>query len=236
MPCGPWCAASLDKRKPTLQYKIILTGATGYVGEGVLLECLAHPAIEQVLLVTRKPYDGQHPKIRQCVVPDFLELDGIAGELSGYDACFYCAGVSSVGLSEAEYSRITLDTTIQFASRLAGLNPQMTFCYVSGRNVSGRAEKSMWARVKWKTENALMELGFRQVYNFRAGFMKPTPGQQNVQTAYKLLAPLYPLWRVLFPAQVSTLRDVALAMIHSVLRGYPRPALEVTDIKSLARV
>src|SRR5271168_2968449 len=159
--------------------RVIITGATGFVGEGVLFECLEHPAIEQVLLVSRKPYGLAHPKVRECIVPDFLDLDAVTGQLTGYDACFYCAGISSRGMSEANYSRITYDTTMHFAQKLAGLNPQMTFCHVSG-SLTDSSEKGrvMWARVKGKTENALMRLPFKKVYNFRPGFMRPTPGQQ----------------------------------------------------------
>jgi len=135
--------------------RVILTGATGMVGEGVLLECQQHPAVEEVLVVTRKPYGGKHPKLKECIVPDFLDLDRFTSQLTGYDACFYCAGVSSRGMSEAEYTHITYDTTIYFAHKLAALNPQMIFNYVSG-SLTDSSEKGslMWARVKGKTENA----------------------------------------------------------------------------------
>jgi uncharacterized protein YbjT (DUF2867 family) len=216
--------------------KVIITGATGMVGEGVLLECLEHPAIEQVLIVNRKPYGAKHPKLKECVIPDFLDLDGFASELAGYDACFYCAGVSSAGMSESEYSHITYDITIHFAQTLASLNPQMVFVYVSG-SLTDSSEKGriMWARVKGKTENALMKCGFRNVYNFRPGFMKPTPGQKNIKSYYKAIGWLYPLLRVVLPNQVSTLRDVGLAMINSLLKGYPKQVLEIRDINALAK-
>ncbi len=131
------------------------------VGEGVLLECLRHPAIERVLIVNRRPYGEQHPKLTECIVPDFLELDGFSTQLTGYDACFYCAGVSSRGMSEADYRRITYDITIHFATTLAGLNPRMILNYVSGA-LTDTSEKGsiMWARVKGKTENNLMGLVF----------------------------------------------------------------------------
>ena len=206
------------------------------VGEGVLLECLEHPAIEQVLLVNRRPYDAKHPKLRQCIVPDFMNLDGFTNQLTGYDACFYCAGVSSAGMSESEYTRITYDITTHFAQTLASLNPQMTFIYVSG-SLTDSSEKGrvMWARVKGKTENALMRLGFQKVYNFRPGFMRPTPGQRNIKWYYTVIGWMYPLLRVLLPNQVSTLSDVGLAMINSVLKGYSKQVLEIKDINSLAR-
>jgi len=202
----------------------------------VLLECLEHPAIEQVLLVNRRPYDAKHPKLRQCIVPDFMNLDGFTNQLTGYDACFYCAGVSSAGMSEKDYSHIIYDITTHFAQTLASLNPQMTFIYVSG-SLTDSSEKGrvMWARVKGKTENALMRLGFQKVYNFRPGFMRPTPGQRNIKWYYTVIGWMYPLLRVLLPNQVSTLSDVGLAMINSVLKGYSKQVLEIKDINSLAR-
>lgn len=206
------------------------------VGEGVLFECLEHPAIETVLMVNRKPYSAKHPKLKECLVPDFLDLDGFTSQLTGYDACFYCAGVSSTGMSESEYSHMTYDLTIHFANKLASLNPRMIFNYVSGSHTDS-SEKGglMWARVKGKTENALMRASFRMVYNFRPGFMKPTPGQLNIKWYYKALGSLYPILRLLFPNHVSTMRDVGLAMINSVLKGYPKQILEIRDINSLGR-
>jgi uncharacterized protein YbjT (DUF2867 family) len=218
------------------QIKVILTGATGMVGEGVLLECLEHPAIEQVLLVSRKPFHAKHPKLRECIVPDFLHLDEVSSQLTGYGACFYCAGISSAGMSESEYRHITYDITIHFAETLANRNPQMVFCYVSGSHTdSSEKGRVMWARVKGRTENALLTLGFRKVYNFRPGFMKPTSGQQNIKWYYKVIGGLYPLLRLLLPGQVSTMRDVGLAMINSVLKGYPKQTLEIKDINALAK-
>jgi uncharacterized protein YbjT (DUF2867 family) len=169
-------------------------------------------------------------------VPDFMDLDGFTNQLTGYDACFYCAGVSSAGMSEPEYSHITYDITTHFAQTLAALNPQMTFVYVSG-GLTDSSEKGriMWARVKGKTENALMRLGFQKVYNFRPGFMRPIPGQRNIKSYYKVIGWMYPLLRALLPNQVSTMRDVGLAMINSVLKGYPKQVLEIKDINSLAR-
>ena len=206
------------------------------VGEGVLFECLEHPAIEQVLLVNRKPYEAKHPKVKECIVPDFMNLAGFTNQLTGYDACFYCAGVSSAGMSESDYRHITYHITTHFAQTLASLNPQMIFVYVSG-SLTDSSEKGrvMWARVKGRTENALMRLGFQRVYNFRPGFMRPTPGQRNIKSYYKVIGWMYPLLRVLLPNQVSTMSDVGLAMINSVLKGYPKQVLEIKDINSLAR-
>ena len=215
--------------------KVIITGATGMVGEGVLLECLAHPEVAEVLLVGRKAFGRVHPKLKELVVPDFLHLDGVRDHLSGYDGCFYCAGVSSVGMKEPEYTRVTYDVTLQFAEVLAGLNPGMVFDYVSGAGTdSSEKGRVMWARVKGRTENALMRLGFRRVYAFRPGYIGATEGQRNVPSYYKYFALLIPvLYRVL-PTHGCTMREVGLAMISSVLVEYPKQVLEVKDIKTLA--
>jgi uncharacterized protein YbjT (DUF2867 family) len=215
---------------------VIVTGATGMVGEGVLLECLEHPAIERVLMVNRKPYPAKHPKLSELIVPDFLHLDGFTDRLTGYDACFYCAGVSSRGMSESDYTHVTYDITIHFAKTLVSRNPRMVFDYVSG-SLTDSSEKGrvMWARVKGKTENALMKLGFQNVYNFRPGFMKPTPGQRNIKSYYGFIGWLYPVLRALLPNQVSTMKDVGVAMINSVLKGYPKSVLEIKDINLLAK-
>lgn len=216
--------------------KVIVTGATGLVGEGVLLECLVHPDVNEVLTVSRRPTGLQHPKLRECIVSDFFHLDGVESQLTGYDACFYCAGISSRGMNEAEYSAITYDTTLHFAGKLAKLNPEMIFSHISGSHTDGSEKgKIMWARVKGKTENALMRLPFKRVYNFRPGFMKPTEGQQNVKGYYKVINWLSPLLNLLFPGQVIRLVEVGLAMINSVLVGYPKQILEVKDIKLLAQ-
>ena len=217
-------------------FNFIITGATGMVGEGVLLTCLEHPAIAHVLLVNRKPYPLQHPKLKECIVPDFMHLEDVRDQLSGYDACFFCAGISSVGMSEADYTHITYDITLHFAEVLASLNPQMVFCYVSGAQTdSSEKGRVMWARVKGRTENTLTRLGFQAVYNFRPGFMRATPGQRNLKPFYHLIGWAYPLLRALLPNMVSTLHDVAIAMIRCVQQGYPKQILEVKDINALAK-
>jgi uncharacterized protein YbjT (DUF2867 family) len=165
-----------------------------------------------------------------------MHLDAVAAELTGYDACYFCAGVSSRGMNEADYTRVTFDLTLHFAQRLADLNPGMIFIYVSGGFTdSSERGRVMWARVKGRTENALMRLPFRRVYNFRPGFMKATPGQRNTLSYYKYFAWLYPVLRLVLPNQVSTLRDVGLAMIHSTRREYPKQILEIRDINALAK-
>ncbi|MFY0252547.1 NAD-dependent epimerase/dehydratase family protein [Chitinophaga sp. 30R24] len=219
-----------------MEIKVIITGATGLVGEGVLLACLEHPDVKEVLMINRRPYSIQHPKLKECIVPDFFNLDSIADQLTGYNACFYCAGISSVGMKEAEYSYITYDTTLHFANVLAKLQPTMIFAYISG-SLTDSTEKGkiMWARIKGKTENALSRLPFKKVYHFRPGFMKPSSGQRNVKGYYKFIGRLYPVLHALFPNQVSTMQEVGLAMINSVLKGYAQPILEIKDIKLLAK-
>lgn len=220
-----------------MNIKVIITGATGLVGEGVLLECLQHPDVSEVLLVTRKPYTGTtHAKLKELVVVDFFTLDEVSHKLSVYDACFYCAGISSRGMTEADYSYITYDTTLHFANKLLTLNPEMVFSHISGGHTdSSEKGKIMWARVKGKAENALMKLPFKKVYNFRPGLMKPTAGQKNIKGHYKIISALFPLLNLLFANQGITLREVGLAMINSVLKGYTKQVLEVEDIKLLAK-
>jgi uncharacterized protein YbjT (DUF2867 family) len=214
--------------------KVIITGATGMVGEGVLLECLENPAVERVLSVSRRPTGHTHPKLTECLVPDFRELAGVEAQLAGYDACFYCAGVSSVGLKEPAYTAITYDTPLHFAQTLARLNPGMVLVHVSGAHTDGSEQgKVMWARVKGKAENALGRLPFKAVYNFRPSLMKPAPGQKNIKRTYKVLLVLYPLLNLFFPG--LPLRQVGLAMINCVRFGAPKTVLEAKDIKDQAQ-
>jgi uncharacterized protein YbjT (DUF2867 family) len=219
-----------------MELKVIITGATGMVGEGVLLECIEHQDIKEVLIVNRRPSGLRHPKLKECIIPDFLNLEGFNDQLKGYDACFYCAGVSSVGMKEADYRFVTYDITMHFAQKLASLNHKMVFVYVSG-SMTDSTEKGnvMWARVKGRTENALMQLPFKRVYNFRPGFMKPTPGQRNIKSYYKYIGALYPILHKLFPNHVSTLSDVGLAMINCIRKGYPKQILEVKDLNFLGK-
>jgi uncharacterized protein YbjT (DUF2867 family) len=213
--------------------KVILTGATGMVGEAVLLECLDNPAVERVCSVSRRRCGRTHAKLTELLVPDFRDLGAVETKLSGYDACFYCAGISSVGMSEAEYSVTTYDAPLAFASTLSRLNPEMTFVHVSGAHTDGTAQgKVMWARVKGRAENALVRLPFKGVYNFRPSLMKPTPGQKRVKGGYWLIRVLYPLLNVFFPGM--PLSDVARAMINAVRFGAPKQVLEVSDIRQLA--
>ena len=214
--------------------KIIITGATGMVGEGVLLECLQNPIVEKVLIVNRKHYELSHPKLTELIVPDFLKLDAFTDELKGYDACFYCAGISSVGMSEEKYTVITYDTTLHFAKALLTQNPEMVFNFVSGSHTdSSEKGKIMWARVKGKTENDLIQLPFKAVYNFRPGGMKEIEGQKNGRAIYKYIVTILG-WFI--PKQIITLQELGEAMIKTVTKGYEKSILEIADIEKLAKL
>ena len=216
--------------------KAIITGSTGMVGEGVLLECLQHPAVESILVINRKPCGITHPKMKEIIHTDFFDLLPIESILAGYNACFFCAGVSSVGMKEPEYTRITYDLTMNFAQALSKLNPDMTFCYVSGAGTdSSEKRRMMWARVKGKTENDLMKLRFKNVYAFRPAFMKAIRGQKNLPKFYKYIQLPYPVLHALFPQYFGTLSDVGLAMINCALAGAEKKVLEARDIAELAR-
>ena len=214
--------------------KVIITGTTGMVGEGVLLECLADPQITEVLSVSRKHIGIKHPKLKEYKVSDFLQLKENDDTLKGYDACFFCAGVSSVGLKEPEYTRNTYDTTLAFAKAVSP-KPQMTFAFISGAGTdSSEKGRLMWARVKGKTENDLMQLPFKRVYAFRPGLMKFTEGQKNLSKTQKFMSQLYPVFNVVFPKTANTIRQLGQAMIYVAQNGYEKKIIEVSDIKLLA--
>lgn len=214
--------------------RVIVTGATGMVGEGVLHECLQHPEVREVLIINRKPAGISHPKLKEIVHGDFFHISSLEQYLVGYDACLFCLGVSSVGMKEAEYRRMTYDLTMHVAETLSRINSGMTFCYISGANTDSTEKgRSMWARVKGKTENDLMKLPFKRVYNFRPGFMKPTKGLKNTLSFYRYIGWLYPLTRALGGA--TTLAELGRAMIHAVTQGYPKQVVEVKDIIQLAK-
>lgn len=217
-----------------MKIKCIITGATGMVGEGVLLECLNHPDVEQVLVINRRPGGITHPKLKEVIHPDFFDLRPVADQLTGYNACFFCLGVSSVGMSQAEYKHLTYDLTLSAARVMVAQNPDMTFCYVTGAGTDSTEQgRVAWARVKGATENVLMQL-FKKSYMFRPGFMKATEGQKNVKSYYTYLSWLYPIGRTLFPSMFCTLQEVGQAMIKAVTIGYEKPILEVKDIVQLA--
>lgn len=212
--------------------KVIITGATGMVGEGVLFECLRNGKVTHVLSISRKPYELQHPKLKQLIVKDFTQMDEHADELKGYDACFFCAGISSVGMKEDEFRRITYTTTLAFAQALLKSNDNISFCYVSGAGTdTSEKGRLMWARVKGKTENDLASLPFRSEYNFRPGVMQPFPEQKNWKPLFKAMVRVIKFFA---PGSVLSLQTVGLAMINCVSKGYDKNVLEVKDIKKAA--
>ncbi|MBS1527085.1 MAG: NAD-dependent epimerase/dehydratase family protein [Bacteroidetes bacterium] len=216
--------------------KVIVTGATGMVGEGVLHECLQHPMVDKVLIVNRRQSGIQHPRLTEIIHKDFFDISPIQDQLKGYDACFFCLGVSSVGMKETEYYKLTYTLTMGFATVLAKVNPHMVFEYISGASTDSTEKgRMMWARVKGKTENDLAKLPFKKEYNFRPGYMHPTPGLKNTNKYYKYITWLYPILRRITPNSVSRLSDLGLAMINAAVYGFDKPILEVKDINQLAK-
>jgi uncharacterized protein YbjT (DUF2867 family) len=219
-----------------MKIRAIVTGATGMVGEGVLHECLLHPDVEAVLVLTRKPCGVSHPKLKEVIVSDFFDLKSVESQLTGYNACFFCLGVSVIGLKEHEYYKTTYELTMNVAQTVSRLNPDMVFCYVSGTGTDSTGKgKVMWARIKGKTENDLMKLPFRKAYMFRPGFMKATDGAKNTLKFYKYVAWMYPMLRRFFPKMACTLAEVGHAMINAVLIGDDKNILDVLDIVALAQ-
>jgi uncharacterized protein YbjT (DUF2867 family) len=220
--------------------KVIVFGATGMVGQGVLRECLRDPDVELVLVVGRSPTGQSNPKLREILHADLTDPAPIDGDLGGYDACFFCLGISSAGMKEAEYRAVTFDITLAVARALVARNPGMTFVYVSGAGTdSTERGRSMWARVKGQTENALLKLPFKATYMFRPGFIQAGEGIVSKTPMYRLLyavvGPLYPLWKVLFPRFVTTTEAVGRAMLVVVKRGAPKALIENDDINAIAR-
>jgi uncharacterized protein YbjT (DUF2867 family) len=216
--------------------RVVITGATGMVGEGVLIECLRHPEITDVLSISRRPVGRTHSKLKEYIVPDFLSLKTADENMKGYDACFFCAGVSSIGMKEHDFTRLTYHTTLTFA-KAVDPNPQMSFVYVSGKGTdSSEKGRSMWARVKGKTENDLMKLPFKQVFAFRPGVMTPTEGQRNVLKYYKYFSWLFPILKVVSPNMINTMRQVGQAMIYAAQYGYEKNVVEPRDITVLSNL
>ncbi len=214
--------------------KVIITGTTGMVGEGVLHVCLQNPSVEKILIINRKPLGLSHPKLTEIIHPDFYDLGPVVQDLKGYNACFFCLGISSIGLSADDYYRTTYTLTLYVAQLLSKLNPNMVFNYISGASTDSTEKgRSRWARVKGKTENDLMKLPFREVYAFRPGFIKPFAGLTKVKSGYKYIGWIYPIGRRFFPGGFCTMRELGTAMIEVCLKGYPVKIIEGKDIIAL---
>ena len=214
-----------------MQINAIVFGATGMVGEGVLYQALKSPDVDSVLVIGRRTCNVNHPKLKEIIHKDFYDYTSIEETLKGYNACFFCLGISSIGMKEAEYTRITYDLTMAAAAELSILNPGMTFCYVSGAGTDSTEKgRSMWARVKGKTENHLKNYGFKAVYLFRPGYIKPIKGLKNAYKISTAIGIIYPLLKLLFSKYVCTLEDLGNAMIQCVKTGYRRDIIENKDI------
>lgn len=220
---------------------VVLFGATGMIGQGVLRECLMDAGVERVLAIGRTATGVQHSRLRNVVHADMWHFDSLGGELSGFDACFFCLGVTSAGMSEADYERVTYGIALAAAETLCRLNPGMTFVFVSGAGAdSSEAGRIMWARVKGKTENAILRLPFKAAYVFRPGVVQPVHGARSRTTAYRVLyaltTPLLPLLRRLMPGYILTTEQFGRAMLAVVRHGAPQRVLESKDIFALAPV
>lgn len=205
------------------------------VGEGVLHESLLHSDVESVLVINRRVCGVEHEKLNEVILDDLFEIASIEERLSGYDACFFCTGVSSIGMTPKDYKHITYDLTLLIAETLLKHNPEMTFCYISGSGTDSTENgRQRWARVKGKTENDLLKLPFKSAYMFRPGFIKPTDGLKNTLSFYKYVTPFFPAFQFLLPGYVCTLKDLGISMIESVRTGYDKKVLENKDITKLA--
>ncbi len=217
---------------------VILFGATGMIGSGVLIECLEDPRVRSVLVVGRTPCGVVHPKLREHLRSDFFDYGDATADFAGHDACFFCLGVSSAGMSEANYRRVTYDLTLSAAKALQGASPGIAFCYVSGAGTdsTGRG-RSMWARVKGKTENDLLRMPF-EAYMFRPGLIQPLKGARSrtklYQAIYTAVGPLFPVLKRLAPNQITTTENVGRAMIRVATGGTTKRVLQSSDINALA--
>lgn len=218
--------------------KVIIFGATGMVGQGVLRECLLDPVVDHVLAVGRSSTGVRNTKLTEIIHDDFMDYSAIESQLTGFDACFFCLGVSSIGMNEQRYRHLTYDLTLAAATTLARLNPQMIFTYVTGAGTdSTERGPRMWARIKGKTENDLFKLPFRAVYAFRPGAIEPLHGARSktpwVQAVYAVSGPLWSVLRRVSPRLVTSTEQIGRAMIRVAREGYPRKVLEMEDINGL---
>ena len=222
-----------------MKLKVILFGSTGMIGQGVLNECLNDDNVETILVINREACGVVHPKLKEIIHLNIFDLDPISKELTGYNACFFCLGISSAGMIEEEYYTTTYELTIHVATVLLDLNKGITFCYISGAGTDCTERGSiMWARVKGKTENDLMKLPFKKVYNFRPGGIEPflpLKPSQTFYNTYKYTKWLFSIMKVITPHYIITLKELAAAMINVSVTGYSKNILEMDDMKILAK-
>jgi uncharacterized protein YbjT (DUF2867 family) len=216
--------------------KAIVFGATGMIGSGVLIECIENAAVGSVLVISRRSTGKKHEKLKEIIHDNYLDYSAIEGELSGYNACFFCLGTASAGKSEEQYHLITHDYAVKAAEVLSRLNPDMTFCFVSGAGTDDTLKsRMMWARVKGKAENSLKAFPFKNLYLMRPAYIQPVKGVRPSYFMYKVLKPLYPLLKRLFPKYVTNTEEVGQAMINAVLHGAEKQTLENKDLIQLAK-
>jgi uncharacterized protein YbjT (DUF2867 family) len=215
--------------------KIIITGATGMVGEGTLHESVLSPEVEKILVIGRRPCGIIHAKMEELILADFVNPGHALDDVKGYDACFFCLGISSVGLDKPTYETMTHTLTLNFAKAIMPNNPGMSFLYISGAGTdSSEKGRIHWARVKGKTENDLLKLGFKSAYALRPGYMHPTPGLKNTNKWAKYVTWMYPIAKIIAPRHIMTLGEVGRAMIELARVGYSKKVLEAPDILTLA--
>lgn len=220
--------------------RVLILGATGMIGQGVLRECLADPDVTSVLVAGRTPLGQTHAKLSELIISDLSNWTSHETQLAGIDACFYCLGVSSGGMSEADYTRITYDYTLALATSLHRASTSATFCFISGASTDATEKGSaMWARVKGRAENALGRIGFRQLFHFRPGYIQPMDGIVSKTTSYRVMyavmSPLYPLLKRVAPKMVTSTRQIGRAMLNVTRRGFPKQVLESDDINVAAQ-
>lgn len=218
-----------------MKIKAIVFGSTGMVGEGVLHKCLHNPNVEEVLVINRRPCGIEHPKLKEIIHQNFMDISPISDKLKGYNATYFCMGISSLGVSKEKYEEITYSLTLGIAKILLENNSDMVFTYVSGEGTDSTEKgNSRWARVKGKTENELLSLGFKDAYMYRPGYIQPIKGLKNTYKIYKIIAPFYPFWKLLFGKHLCTLDDLGNSMINVTLNGYKSKILENKDITKSA--
>lgn len=222
-----------------MKLKVIITGSTGMIGKGVLLECLDDTRVKQVLVVNRNSVGREHPKLKEVILKDFIDPAPIKEDLKGYDAVFFCLGVSAGGMKEADYCRITYDYTINFAKAFKEVNPEGAFIYVSGQGTdSSEKGRMMWARVKGKTENDLLAMNFKQAFMFRPGIIRPMRGIQSrtnwYSTMYKIIKPLWPALIAIFGNNITDTIRIGKAMINVTINGSNKTYFENPDINQMA--
>jgi hypothetical protein len=214
---------------------ILITGTTGMVGEGVLYQCLNDPRVASIILLNRRSAHINHPKVTEILLDDLFSFTGNEPGLNSIDACFYCLGTTSIGKTEEEYAKLTHDLTLKIAAPLLKLNPEMTFCYVTAKGTDSTEQReTMWARVKGKTENELVKMGFKHFFAFRPFMLTPTKGLLHTHSFYKYISWLFPIGRLVYPEGFCTLKELALAMIKVGYQGYRKKIITPADMVKLA--